>query len=83
MSLSGLSCSRVRSFSRGPLVVAAMLLCTATVLTGCGKKGTELGGGSSEVTGSAGPVGAKGHGVAVESEHPRLLLASDKEPAMQ
>ena len=40
-----------------PLLAA--LMCAA-ILCGCGKSSTEVGGGSSEVTGSAGPAGAVG-----------------------
>ena len=42
------------------LALSALVLCAIAILPGCGKKGTELGGGSSEVTGSAGPAGAQG-----------------------
>ena len=40
--------------------IGVLVLCAFAALPGCGKKGTELGGGSSEVTGSAGPAGAQG-----------------------
>ena len=40
------------------LIVLALAL--ATALTACGKQGAELGKGSSEVTGSAGPAGVQG-----------------------
>ena len=48
------------SFSRSRIAVAIVLVCTFAVLPGCGKKGTELGGASSEVIGAAGPAGANG-----------------------
>jgi curli biogenesis system outer membrane secretion channel CsgG len=42
------------------LALSALVLCAIAMLPGCGKKGTELGGGSSEITGSAGPAGSQG-----------------------
>ena len=42
------------------LTLCAAIVCGIALLPGCGKKGTELGGGSSEVTGSAGPAGTQG-----------------------
>jgi curli biogenesis system outer membrane secretion channel CsgG len=40
-------------------VASLLVALSALAVTGCGKKQTELGQGSSEVTGSAGPAGAK------------------------
>ncbi len=68
------------SFARAPLVLAVML-CSLAVLPGCGKKGTELGGGSSEVTGSAGPAGAKGANQSlVKCDAPVATLALAENP---
>jgi curli biogenesis system outer membrane secretion channel CsgG len=59
----------------------AVLLCAVSVLPGCGKKGTELGGGSSEVTGSAGPAGAKGANPSlVKCDAPVATLALAENP---
>ena len=81
MPVFGLSCSDARFSSGGPMAVAALLLCTVAVLPGCGKKGTELGGGSSEVTGSAGPAGAKGENKAlVKCDAPVATLALAENP---
>ena len=60
MSLSRQFFPAACNSSRCTTAIAALLLCSVTVLPGCGKSGTELGGGSSEVTGSAGPAGANG-----------------------
>lgn len=60
MSLSRQFFPAACNSSRCTTAIAALLLCSVTVLPGCGKSGTELGGGSSEVTGSAGPTGANG-----------------------
>ena len=80
MPTTGLSPSRVLPFSRGPVMIA-VLLCTAAGLTGCGKKGTELGGGSSEVTGSAGPAGAKSENKSlVKCDAPVATLALAENP---
>lgn len=62
-------------------VAAAVLLCAVSVLPGCGKKGTELGGGSSEVTGSAGPAGSKGANQALlKCDAPVATLALAENP---
>ena len=58
MSKSSFLVSGAGVIARSPMFLVAMVLCTAVGLSACGKKGTELGGGSSEVTGSAGPAGA-------------------------
>jgi curli biogenesis system outer membrane secretion channel CsgG len=69
-----------RLFARAP-VAAAVVLCAFAVLPGCGKKGTELGGGSSEVTGSAGPAGAKGANQSlVKCDAPVATLALAENP---
>ena len=60
MSLSRQFFPEACNSTRCTTAIAALLLCSVTVLPGCGKSGTELGGGSSEVTGSAGPAGANG-----------------------
>ena len=60
MSLSRQFFPAACNSTRCTTAIAALLLCSVTVLPGCGKSGTELGGGSSEVTGSAGPAGANG-----------------------
>jgi curli biogenesis system outer membrane secretion channel CsgG len=58
-----------------------VLLCAVAALPGCGKKGTELGGGSSEVTGSAGPAGAKGANQSlVKCDAPVATLALAENP---
>lgn len=80
MSLFGSPHSGARPFSRGS-VIAAVLLCTVAVLPRCGKKGTELGGGSSEVTGSAGPAGAKSENKSlVKCDAPVATLALAEKP---
>ncbi|MES2950771.1 MAG: CsgG/HfaB family protein [Pseudomonadota bacterium] len=62
-------------------VTCAVVLCAITILPGCGKKGTELGGGSSEVTGSAGPAGAKGANQSlVKCDAPVATLALAENP---
>ena len=72
--------SVTRSFARAP-VVAAVMVCTLVVLPACGKKGTELGGGSSEVTGSAGPAGAKSANAAlIKCDAPVATLALAENP---
>jgi curli biogenesis system outer membrane secretion channel CsgG len=63
----------------GPALLVAAF--AATVLTGCGKQGTELGGGSSEVTGSAGPAGAQGQNKSlVQCDAPVATLALAENP---
>jgi len=63
----------------GPALLVAAF--AATVLTGCGKQGTELGGGSSEVTGSAGPAGAQGQSKSlVQCDAPIATLALAENP---
>ena len=72
--------AKSRPISHSP-VIAAMLVCAAVVLPGCGKQGTELGGGSSEVTGSAGPAGAKGENKSlVKCDAPVATLALAENP---
>ena len=73
-------CSFPRLFSRVPFAAVAVL-CAVAMLPGCGKKGTELGGGSSEVTGSAGPAGAKGANQSlVKCDAPVATLALAENP---
>ena len=80
MPLSVLFRSLPLSFLHAP-VAAAAVLCAVAVLPGCGKKGTELGGGSSEVTGSAGPAGAKGANQSlVKCDAPVATLALAENP---
>lgn len=68
------------SIGRVP-VMAAVLVCALAVVSGCGKKGTELGGGSSEVTGSAGPAGAKSANTALlKCDAPVATLALAENP---
>lgn len=63
----------------GPALLVAAF--AATVLTGCGKQGTELGGGSSEVTGSAGTAGAQGQNKSlVQCDAPVATLALAENP---
>lgn len=63
------------------LASSALLLCVMVALPGCGKKGTELGGGSSEITGSAGPAGAQGENKSlVKCEAPVATLALAENP---
>lgn len=65
-----------RALAIGVCVVSAI-----AGLSGCGKQGTELGGGSSEVTGSAGPVGAKGENKSlVKCDAPIATLALAENP---
>ncbi|MDO8284672.1 MAG: CsgG/HfaB family protein [Rhodoferax sp.] len=65
-----------RALAIGVCVVSAI-----AGLPGCGKQGTELGGGSSEVTGSAGPVGAKGENKSlVKCDAPIATLALAENP---
>lgn len=82
MSLFGLSrFGGVRPLSQRPVVVAVLLLSSVALLSGCGKKGTELGGGSSEVTGSAGPAGAKGESKSlIKCDAPVATLALAENP---
>ncbi len=81
MSLFGSGHSGARSLSSAPVITAVLLVCTTMVLPGCGKKGTELGGGSSEVTGSAGPAGAKGENKSlVKCDAPVATLALAENP---
>ena len=63
------------------LATGALLLCVLAALPGCGKKGTELGGGSSEITGSAGPAGAQGENKSlVKCDAPVATLALAENP---
>ena len=63
------------------LATGALLLCAMATLPGCGKKGTELGGGSSEITGSAGPAGAQGENKSlVKCDAPVATLALAENP---
>jgi len=63
------------------LASSALLLCVMVALPGCGKKGTELGGGSSEITGSAGPAGAQGENKSlVKCDAPVATLALAENP---
>ncbi|MBK7052649.1 MAG: curli production assembly/transport component CsgG [Rhodoferax sp.] len=67
----------LRGLTAGVLVLGVMVL-----VPGCGKKGTELGGGSSEVTGSAGPAGAQGENKSlVKCDSPVATLALVENPA--
>ena len=67
----------LRGLTAGVLVLGVMVL-----VPGCGKKGTELGGGSSEVTGSAGPAGAQGENKSlVKGDSPVATLALVETPA--
>ncbi|MEO7106805.1 MAG: CsgG/HfaB family protein [Rhodoferax sp.] len=71
--------SSPRSLLRVP-IAAAVVVCIA-VLPGCGKKGTELGEGSSEITGSAGPAGTKGaNQTLVKCDKPVATLALAENP---
>lgn len=63
------------------VALGALVLCAVAALPGCGKKGTELGGGSSEVTGSAGPAGAQGQNKSlVRCDVPVATLALVENP---
>jgi curli biogenesis system outer membrane secretion channel CsgG len=67
----------LRGLTAGVLVLGVMVL-----VPGCGKKGTELGGGSSEVTGSAGPAGAQGENKSLaKCDSPVATLALVENPA--
>jgi hypothetical protein len=64
-------------FNLGVLVPSAL-----SGLSACGKKATELGGGSSEVTGSAGPAGAQAENKSlVKCDSPVATLALAENPA--
>lgn len=81
MSKSSFLVSGAGVIARSPMFLVAMVLCTAVGLSACGKKGTELGGGSSEVTGSAGPAGAKGENKSlVKYDAPVATLALAENP---
>lgn len=81
MSLPSIFVSRAAAFARSPACFAVVILCAAAALSGCGKKGTDLGGGSSEVTGSAGPAGSKGENKSlVKCDAPVATLALAENP---
>ena len=62
-------------------ITSLLVLLAVAALPGCGKKGTELGGGSSEVTGSAGPAGAQGANKSlVKCDAPIATLALAENP---
>jgi len=71
-----------RSILSSRAIVTGLLLVSAVGgLSGCGKKGTELGGGSSEITGSAGPAGAHNENKAlVKCDAPVATLALVENP---
>ncbi|MDE2428139.1 MAG: curli production assembly/transport component CsgG, partial [Burkholderiales bacterium] len=59
----------------------ALLMASGLLLSACGQKKTELGEGSSEVTGSAGPAGAKGASKSlVKCDAPVATLALVENP---
>ena len=63
------------------LIAGVWVVSAMAGLSGCGKQGTELGGGSSEVTGSAGPAGAKGESKSlVKCDAPIATLALAENP---
>ncbi len=71
----------VPAFSSCARITSLLVVLAAAVLAGCGKKGTELGGGSSEVTGSAGPAGSQGESKSlVKCDTPIATLALAENP---
>ena len=73
--------SMLRTFPAQGWIASLLLLCATMGLPGCGKKGTELGGGSSEITGSAGPAGAQAENKSlVKCDAPVATLALAENP---
>ncbi len=73
--------SMLRTFPAQGWITSLLLLCATMGLPGCGKKGTELGGGSSEITGSAGPAGAQAENKSlVKCDAPVATLALAENP---
>ena len=71
----------VLAFSSRVWISGLLVVLAVAMLPGCGKKGTELGGGSSEVTGSAGPAGAQGESKSlVKCDTPIATLALAENP---
>ena len=61
---------------------SSALLASLLALAGCGKQGASLGDGSSEVTGSAGPAGARGAARSlVKCDAPVATLAPIENPS--